>query len=636
MSSGMLGVGVSGLLAYQRSLQTVSHNIANANTDGYSRQRVDLGTQTPLLLGSSYIGTGVTIQNVSRVYDSFLVSQVRNYTTSYNQAQTYADHAGLIDEMLADPQVGLMPAIQDFFSSVQGVANDPSAIPSRQAMITQGQTLADRFKYLDQRYEDIRSQVNQEISDNVAEVNSLAQQIADINRNIVLAPGTTPPNDLLDTRDKLLNELSQRVSVSTVQQDNGAVNVFIGKGQVLVLNFDSNKLAVTQNKYDISQSEVSVDTGSGGNLEISNYISGGKLGGLIDFRNNILEPAQNSLGALAIGMGDTFNAQHRLGQDLNGALGADFFNVSGLQVLPSTGAPSAVVANIADSKQLQGNDYVLRYDGANNYTLTRSSDNQTFAINTGGSSPYTTSNIDGFNLTITAGAAVGDSYLIRPKSAASQLDVALTSPREVAAAAPIVAQQGAANTGTGVITPGTVTDTSSLPLGGAGITLTYNAGTINIAGATPASVPYVNGGTILLNDPGNGTGISVSISGTPANGDTFTIGDNTNGIGDNRNALLLGQLQTTRLLDNGNASYDEFYGGMVADVGIKTNQAQIVRDSQSRLMDQAQNARDAMSGVNLDEEAANLVKFQQAYQAASQIIVTSNTMFQSLLAAVRG
>lgn len=638
MSSGMLGVGVSGLLAYQRSLQTVSHNIANANTEGYSRQRVVLGTQPAVLLGSGYIGNGVTIQSVNRIYDGFVTGQVRTYQSSFNQADIYAKHSSLIDEMLADPQIGLLPSVDSFFGSVQGVSNDPTSVPARQAMITQSEMLVDRFKYLDQRYEEIRSQVNQQVKDNVSEINSLAQSIADINRQIVLAPGQGAPNDLLDARDKLLNDLSQRVSVSTLEQDNGSVDVFIGKGQVLVLNFDANTLSATRNQYDISQFDISIDTVNGSAIDITDLVNGGKLGGLLEFRKNILDPAQNGLGALAIGISDTFNAQHHLGQDLDGALGGDFFTTPSLQVLPSTGAPSVVTANLDDSGQLTSDEYQLYYNGGTSYTLTRSSDNQSFAIDTGGSDPYTTNPVDGFTLTLTGGAVAGDSYLIRPGRVGSKLlDMAISDPRDIAAAAPVRAQQTVGNAGTGSISAGKVTNTATLPLGG-GITLTYNAGNIDIAGAAlpPFSVPYVSGSTIVLNDAGDGTGIEVSISGTPVDGDTFTIGDNTNGIGDNRNALLLGQLQTKRVLNNGTASYSELYGSMVADVGIKTGQAQITQDAQSRLLDQAQNARDALSGVNLDEEAANLVKFQQAYQAASQVIVATNTMFQSLLAALRG
>lgn len=637
MASGILGVGISGLLAYQRSLQTVSHNIANANTEGYNRQRVELGTQFPQSVGSDFIGNGVAIQAVSRVYDSFLTNQVRTYTSSYNQADIYAQHAGMVDELLADQKVGLMPTIEGFFSAVQGVSNDPSAIPARQALITQGETLVDRFKYLDKRYEDLRTQVNQQITGNIAEINSFAKAIADINREIVLSPNGLPPNDLLDSRDTLLNKLSERVSVTTLLQDNGAIDVFMGKGQVLVLNFDANKLIATNNRYDTSQLEVSIDTRIGGTLEISDLITGGKLGGLIDFRNNVLAPAQNSLGTLAIGFAESFNAQHSLGQDLNGNIGSNFFTPSSLQILPGVGAPSTVVPGLVDVKQLTKDDYILRFDGGNNYSMIRSSDKKIFSINTGGSSPYTTATMDGFNLTITAGAAVGDSYLIRPgKGAATQLDINITSAREVAAGSPVRTQKSSSNTGSGQISPGNVTDLATIPLGSGGITLTYNAGNITVSGASPASVPYVNGGAILLNDSGSGTGIEISISGVPANGDSFTISDNSNGVGDNRNALLLGKLQTERLLDGGNASYDEFYGGMVADVGIKTNQARVTNESQLRLMEQANNARDALSGVNLDEEAANLVKFQQAYQAASQIIVATNSMFQSLLAALRG
>ncbi len=637
MASGMLGVGISGLLAYQRSLQTVSHNIANANTEGYSRQRVDLGTQLPNRVGTSFIGNGVTITGVTRVYDSFLTDQVRTYTSSYNQSDIYAQQSSMIDELLADPQVGLMPTMEGFFSAVQSVSNDPSSIPARQALVTQAETMVDRFKYLDRRYEDIRSQVNQQVSGTVAEINGFAKAIGDINREIVLSPGGSPPNDLLDSRDILLNKLSERVSVTTLMQDNGAIDVFIGKGQTLVLNFDANKLATTQNKYDISQLEISIDNGFGGKLEISDYVSGGKLGGLLDFRKNVLAPAQNSLGTLAIGLSETFNAQHKLGQDLNGVLGTDFFKTSPLQVLPGKGSPSTVAATLVDAKQLTNDDYIVRFDGGNNYTMIRSSDKQVFAINTGGASPYTTATMDGFNLTISAGAAMGDSYLIRPgKTGASLIDLNITNAREVAAGTPIQAQKSIGNLGTGAISAGNVTNTATLPLGAGGITLTYNAGNIMVSGATPASVPYVNGSKILLNDSGDGTGIELSISGIPTNGDLFTIGDNINGVGDNRNALLLGKLQTQRMLGGGNASYDEFYGGMVAEVGIKTNQARVTNESQLRLKDQAVNARDALSGVNLDEEAANLVKFQQAYQAASQIIVATNTMFQSLLAALRG
>ncbi len=645
MSGGMLGIGVSALVSSQRNLQTVSQNIANANTEGYSRQRVVQSTQTPLFQGSFYLGAGVKTSSVDRVYDGFLTGEVRTYTSSFNQAQSYAKYADALDEMLADPQIGLMPAMEGFFSSVQDVANDPAAMPARQAMLAQGQTMVDRFRYIDQRFNEVREQVNQQIGSMVSEINGLASGIADLNRSIVLAPGPGIPNDLLDQRDMLLNQLAEKVSVTTLEQDNGAIDVFTGKGQILVLNFDASELQITRNQYDIRQSEISIDTGAASPVEISDFISGGQLGGLINFRDNVLDPSQNSLGTLAIGMADTFNAQHRLGQDLDGVLGADFFTSPSLQVLPATGVANAVVANLSDASQLTKNDYQLVYDGGDVYTLTNLSNDTATTINTGGTYPYTSMDVDGFNLTISAGAVAGDSFLIRPgRLGASELDVPLTSGRQIAAASPIRTERALTNTGSGEISAGQITSIANPPAGtglGGDVTLTYNAGNIQISGATvigsPVSVAYAPPNQMIsIPFSGDIGGVDVTISGALQDGDSFTISANTNGSSDNRNALGLGALQTTRLLDGAAASYDEYYSGMVAEIGIQTNQAHIAKSAQSRLLDQALNARDSLSGVNLDEEAANLMKFQQAYQAASQVIVTSNAMFQSLIAALRG
>lgn len=631
MSGDMLAVGITGLLAYQRALRTVSHNVSNANTEGYSRQRVEFTTRPPLFLGGGYLGTGVQIAGIERVYDDFTVGQVRSYTSAFNQAETYSRYAGQVDELLADPRVGLMPTIESFFGAIQDVSNDPSALPPRQSLMTQAGTLVDRFHYLNQRFEELRDQLNGQMESVVAEINSLAEGVAELNHQIILAPGDKP-NDLLDQRDQLVEELTKRINLSTVKQDDGALNVLIGNGQVLVVGSESRQLSVTSNAYDISQYEIGIDSGASTKIDISSQISGGKLGGVLQFREQVLDPAQNSLGALAIGFATQINAQHRLGQDLNGNLGGDFFDVSSLQVLPGSGVPSTVTANLSDATMLTGDEYLLTYSGGNAYSLVRQSDNQVTNINTGGVSPYTTVAIDGFSLTITAGAAVGDSYLIRPtRTGASNIDLALNSPREIAAATPIRAELAASNTGNATITPGVVTNTANLPLPG-NVTLTYDSGLnqFTVGGAVPPVAPigYVNGGTIAFN------GIEFSISGVPQNGDQFVIRNNTNGVGDNRNALLLAGLQTQRLLGAGTATFQEHYGQMVADVGIKTNQANINEKSQTNLLDQARNARDGISGVNMDEEAADLIKYQMAYQAAAQVVASANTIFQTLLSAV--
>ena len=633
MGSDLLSLGVSGLMANQRSLNTIGHNISNANSEGYSRQRVELGARAPTFFGGGYIGNGVDVKDVERIYDSFLNTQVEVYSASFNQAQTFSRYASTMDELLADPQVGMMPAIEGYFGAMQDVANDPSSIPARQALITQAETLADRFNYLDQRMTDLRAQANSQIEDFVAEINSLAEGIATVNRNIVMAPGPGQPNDLLDERDRLVSKLSEKISVNTVLQDDGSMNVYIGNGQSLVVGFDAANLSVMRNQFDVTQYEVGISVGGGDYVQVTSQLTGGALGGVIDFRDGMLVDAQNSLGKLAMGFASTMNAQHGLGQDLNGNFGQDLFSVGAIQVLPGSGVPDVVAATLDDVDGLTNSDYRLTYDGGNSYSLLRMSDGQITTIDTGGASPYTTAAIDGFTLDITAGMAVGDQVMIRPtRSGADQISSLIRDPREIAAAMPIMTTPETTNNGNASITPGMVTSVDDLPLPN-DVTLTYSAATneITVSGAVPAAGPfsYTSGATIAFN------GMEFVISGAPADGDQFTIFNNVDGVSDNRNALAVAALQTSKVLENGSSSYQDVYGQMVAEVGVRTNQSVINENAQSNLLDQARTAQQAYSGVNLDEEAANLIKFQQAYQASAQVINAANVMFDSLLSAVR-
>jgi len=653
----MLGIGVSGLMAYQRSLQTVSQNVANANTEGYSRQRVELGTQLPVFYGGSYLGSGVQVKSVERVYDDFLINQVRTYSASASYASVYEGNASQIDGILADPEIGMGPVINDFFSELQAVANDPAAIPPRQSMFTQAETLVDRFAYINQRMEDTRGQLNQQMTSVVSEINGYAEAIAGMNRSIVLAPGNNPPNDLLDQRDTLLNNLSEKIAISTVEQDNGAINVFFGKGQLLVVNLDANVLRVDRSEFDVRDINISMATGGGNWNDISSQISGGQLGALSDFRTQVLTETQNSLGALAIGFADTFNAQQRLGQDLNGKLGIDFFNVPGLEILPSvnndTSAPfnAQVTTALTDSSKLTGDEYLFSYSSATGYSITRQSDGFSEAIgptlnyDPAANIPSAAFQDYGFSLSLASGAPQdGDTFLIRPGRRGSQdLSMNISSPAEIAAAAPVRTSVNIlSNTGSGVISPGVVTDASNfqgspLPPLASDIVMQYDGANINVVSG-PA--PW-NGLSFAYNDGAEVTalpGLKFTVSGVLSAGpppDEFRFESNTGGVGDNRNALLLSDLQNQRLMSDGTASYTDYYGGVVADVGILTRQAQLSSSAQDNLLAQAVNSRDALSGVNLDEEAANLLKFQQAYQAASQVIVAANSMFQSLLSALR-
>ena len=767
MADSILGTGISGLLASQRALATTSNNIANVNTEGYSRQRVELTPSLPQASGVGFVGTGVTVSGIERIYDESLILQIRASTSGYNQLEEFQALASQVDNMLADPNSGLMPSIQAFFNAVHDVANDPSSTAARQVLLSEATTLEDRFGYLDQRLDDLRNGVNTKINNTVNEINDLAAAIGDMNRQIAnaLTSGSGQPNDLLDHRDVLIKQLAENVSVTTVNQQDGAVNVFAGNGQVLVSGYDHRPLTTIQNSYDPQKVDIGYAIGSN-TVNITNQLTGGVLGGVLDFRSRILDTAQNALGHLAVGITETFNAQHRLGLDLNGALGGDFFTPLGAtvpQVLAhanNTGSPVAQVnITISDVNALTTSDYRLERNGAT-YTLTRLSDNTAFTLST---FPGGAETVDGLTLSLATGViADGDRFLIQPVAdGAENFSLAISNTALIAAAGPVRTGYSLANSGEATINGGNVVDTTAYDgdsysiymadataadADGAIGTITDNVGTNNalayrliingtvvysqneaaavladkaalaaainddsattgvrayvdavndvlyfvnepqtalpinvteqlvdtntpalaldaadtvtgyfgsaLTGAAPTnsftysgdadsyividsgsnvetSGAYVSGSNITFN------GMQVSISGQPNLGDIFTVAPNNSGVSDNRNALLLANIQTQLTLKGNTASFEGAYSQLIVDVGSKTHQADINREAQRGLLNQAIDARESKSGVNLDEEAADLIRFQQSYQAAAQVIATADSLFQTLIDAVR-
>jgi len=720
----IFGIGLSGLAAAQQALTTTGHNISNVNTDGYSRQTVELSARPPQGSGGYFIGSGVDVVNIKRVYDEFLVGQVRTNTSSFSSADTLQQFSGIMDNLLGNPNTGLSAGIEKFFSAVHDVANNPSSLAVRQTLLSQSGSMVSQFHNINDSINQQNAQVNTAIKSSVSEINALATTIADLNGKIANTghTGTSgAPNDLLDQRDAALDKLAKLTSVSIVKEDSGAVSVFVGNGQSLVVGIQTQALSAIPNRYDPTRYEVGYSSG-GGNVEVSRQLSGGSLGGLLNFRNQVLDPAKNALGRVAIAMASGSNTQHRLGMDLNGALGGDLFTVAAPEVLPSStnAGAGSVTGTLINANDLTTSDYNLVYNGANNYSLTRLSDGQTTAINTGGNSPYTTTEVDGISLTIASGATAGDKFLIRPtRLGADDLSTVITDPAKIAAAVPVAVAASLSNIGSasagavsvnkpddrvmiqftgtnafdvidqttgatlaqnltytsgsnisfngwtvqvadGSGTPAAgdkfyvdhiVTSADAANSGGADIgqaalnppdpnltdtvTITFtSATTFNVAGATTGTptnaVSYTSGGVISYN------GWNFRISGTPATGDTFTIGPNTNGVGDNGNMQQIAALQTQLTLDGGKATFQDAYGQIVSDVGTKAREAGTSRDALNALLKQSTDARSAVSGVNLDEEAANMLKFQQAYQAAAKVIGISETLFQSILSALNG
>lgn len=646
MGSSLFNIGLTGLNAAQAGLVTTSHNIANAGTAGYSRQSTVQSTNPAMFTGSGFFGEGTRVDTVKRAYNAFLNNQVLSADTKFNEYDTYSTEISQIDNMLADTTVGLSPALQSFFSGVQEVAANPSSIPARQSMISTAQGLASRLNNLSQRLDDVRSGIETQISDTVSTISTYAKDIADINNKIMIAQqagSAQPANDLLDQRDQLVQELNKLVRVSTNVDSDGAMSVFIGTGQPLVVGSNPTTLKALPSTADPSRVDANIITQNGGTIAIpESLLGGGKLGGLLSMRSGALDAAQNQLGLIAVGIGTAVNAQNALGQDLNGNLGGDVFTRPSVGVTRYANASTAFpTVDYSDVSKLTGDDYKLTFtDTVGSYTLTRVSDG----------TAVTAANV-GLSITPAAASSVGDSFLIQPtRYAAGNFGVTLSDTRMIAAAAPITAAISKGNLGSATITAPVVSSTADLASFGtaaAPLKLTYAAGSLTgfpaslpvtytplngspIALAAPvASVPYTSGMTISVG------GVSFSMSGAVQDNDSFTVGPNTGGVSDSRNAVLLGKLQTTKALLSANgqpsATYQSVYSQLVSTIGNKAREVSVNRDAQQSLVDQATSAQQSVAGVNLDEEAANLIRYQQAYQAAGKVMSIASKLFEQVL-----
>ena len=647
MSGNILNIGKSGLFAAQAGMSTTGHNIANANVAGYSRQTVLQGAGAGQNIGVGFIGSGTELKDIQRYSDNFLNGQVRTATAAKSALDGYSTQISQIDNLLADTTSGLSPAMQDFFKGVQDLSSNPQSVASRQAMLSSAESLASRFQGMNGRLQEVREGVNTQINTNVTQVNSFATQIAKLNEQIGAASGSgKTPNDLLDARDQLVLDLNKQIKATVTQGDNNSITVSIGSGQPLVVGKRSFELAVMTSPTDPGRNTVGYVTGSKVTPLADASLSGGELGGLLEFRSGALDRAQNSLGRIAVTLARTFNDQHKLGVDDAGNPGAAFFKEAPVSVLASRNnnpsSTAAVGATISDPSKLTQSDYKVGFDG-NNYSVTRLSDNKNTII-----SPFpqsTPQTIDGVDFAVSGSAAAGDNFMVRPTiNGAAQFSVALTDRAQIAAGAPIATTTLTTNKGSAKLGEGSV-DAAYLKSGNAltgPVTLTYNAG--SLSGFPPGqAVTVTNGGASTVYPAGtavvpysaganyNFGGVNLSFTGTPANTDSFKVAPNVNGVGDNRNARALGNLQTKNILDGGTATYQSAYAEMVSFVGNKTREAQVNGAASAALLKQATSAQQSVSGVNLDEEATNLLKYQQAYQAAGKVMQMANTLFDTLL-----
>lgn len=632
----LFNIGLSGLNTAQNALTTVGHNVSNAATTGYTRQNTIIASAGGQYTSSGFYGQGSNATSVVRVYDEFLTGQLRGAVTASAQLSTYSAQISQIDNLLADQKGGLAPLMQKFFAAVQGVSDTPADPAARQNMLNAGQSLVGQMRAANSYFQQLRDGVNTQLQSSVTQVNAYSQQIAKLNDQItraVAAGGGQQPNDLLDQRDQLVSELTQIVGVKVVPQDN-TYNVFIGNGQPLVMGTASYDLKAVQSSADPSRTAIAYTQGNGNVVEMDDStLTGGSVSGLLKFRSETLDSAQNAIGRLSVTLAQTFNDQHKLGVDLTGQVGGNLFKLGSPSVLPkSTNAGNSLVtATISDTSQLTTSDYTLSYDGTN-YNLVRMSDNKTVSQPGAAATYPLTISLDGVDVQIPTAMPANDSYQIQPtRNIASAMDMAIKDPAKIAAAkAPLTGSAGAANTGTGTAKVTNVAPGASKPL--TAITATYDGATAKYiftdptGAAVPSTGPTPNGSAqdYVIN------GITVSFSGTPANNDKITLTPNASGASDNGNALVLAKLQSAKTI-GGVSSYNDAYAQLVNDVGSRAKSIQIASTSQDSVTTQVMTAQQGVSGVNMDEETVSMLRFQQLYQANAKVIQTATTLFDTII-----
>lgn len=660
----IFNISVSGLLANQTSIATTSHNIANANVEGYSRQRVEQNPNLPQFIGGNFIGTGVDVTAITRVFEMVQQKELQANTSDFATYEHFLKQAKRVDSLLADSENGINNAIQKFFTSVQGVVNDPASVPARQVMLSEANVLKSRFEQVHSELESQISEINGSVDVIAKQITSLGESIAQLN-NQITGSGSNPSPDLLDQRDKQILALSELVAVQTIQQDNGALNVFIGSGQSLVVGAISNSLVAQTDPVDPKKMRLNISSGNS-SIDITQNITGGRLGGTLNSVAEVIEPAFNTMGRVALAIADSFNAQHQLGMNLNNELGGNFFT----DINDANFAESRVISSIAntgnaelsitidDPAMLKDSNYELFLSGGN-YTLIDSNTNTTIAtFAPPGVVPDTVQVAsEGISINFISGAANnGDTFSVQPtRNFSRDIGVVVSSAEQIAAASPVRGEKLSANIGSANISGIQVTDTSTVQFTTTSGNLTppiriefdstpgefsiYNmsSGTpVLIAGGlTGFQTDQENNMLALAGAPFDSFGYDITINGDPQSGDAFDISYNTNGVGNNDNITKLGDLQLASTLDQGNSNFQQAFGRVISRVGVSTQSAQIKRDASETLLFQSKERKESTSGVNLDEEAANLIKFQQAYEASAQAINVARTLFQTVLDSVR-
>ncbi|MBW3730648.1 FlgK family flagellar hook-associated protein [Aeromonas dhakensis] len=666
MASDLLGIGTSGVMAQQRLLQTTSNNIVNVNSQGYVRER------TLIYTNANGLGTGDML--TERVINAYAQGEVRRDTSAFYASSTRYQQLANTDTLLGDTSNSVGAAISSYFEGFHTANEAPADISGRKTTLSGLSGMVNRFHTLSAQLDKQTDTINTTIGDEAKRVNSLINSINDLNQAIIRTQGTPEENLMLfDQRDEAIRQLSEKMEIRTVPQDNGSMLVNMSTGHSLVLNGSVAQLNVVPGNPDARESELQLVMDPN-KVALNDKDIGGGIGGLFSARND-LEPAKRELGQLAAAMADAMNQQNRLGMDLDNELGGDLFSLGtsdGLPYSQNTGNATAKVSFVpGKGTEVTTFDYEVQFSSATGYEVfSVDKDGNRTSLATGTTPPATVQVAGhGIQFDLSGTPAAGDRILLQPtKRAAAGLDQLVTRAEDLALASPLKADKGKDNFGSGEIKLNGITNTGAgsgfgtnsldpaspqvVKIDVSGNYQVYAADGTTLIGVAPAASKGQNlmaalenplGGPKVYATPTQTPGYEFSITGKVEANDSFTLSYNTDGFADNANGLALAELQNKDLVrkssnagtSNDKMTFNEAYSSLVTGVGNTTSQAKSQLKADETKLTQSRGIFESVSGVSLEEEAANLIRYQQSYAASAQIVSTAKTIFDTLLSSVR-
>lgn len=649
MGSNILALSTRAMLANTALLQTVSHNISNANTAGYSRQTVELATEGGQFTGAGFFGRGVRVQDVTRSSDQFLARQANANLAASSADQTRLGKLQQLEKIFATGEEGIGYTASQMLNSFVDVANQPQDLSARQVALARAQDLASRMQSAGTQLVDMQAGVLADMRATVAQINDLAVQIADVNQKIAITQGSGhAPNDLMDTRDELIKQLNTKIQVSTVESDDGSVSVFMGGGQRLVLGNQSEELLVEVDDFDATYGRLAVKTPAGSVRLDDAAFTGGSLKGLLQTQDEDIPAAKNQLGQMAAALSWRVNQQQSFGLDLGSpaSAGVNIFSVGAPQVLPSRYNTSSlatppVTLTVTDGRELQASDYQMEDDPNNSgaYRITRLSDNTVFDNVTNGTQ------IDGLTVNITGATGAGDQFLLRPVgNAAIAMTRVLDRPTGIAAASPVTGTVTTGNKGTATIGSLSVLAQPSTTYNDVQIQFTDNLGNYTLTDST-AGVSI--SGTWQAGSPISYNGWELKLNGVPAANDQMQVSTTRYPGSNNGNALTMLSIRDEDIVGrqrtvndpsdpsddvvNPGASITTAYSQLIGNVGVTVQSAMTSADISGKLSADSETLLQNKTGVNLDEEAAKMIQYQQNYQAAAKVLQVAQSVFSTLM-----